>query len=326
MRTVKNSESKKKVQSLNEYIQQRVENKRAMGKNSTADLYQATGNHFLNFRNKKDIAIREITPTLIADFQSYLQAQNLKINTINSYMSCLRAIYNAAFNDRPFPLKIHPFRNIKLKRDITVKKPLAENMIRKIATANFRNDPKLALTADLTLFSFMAYGMPFADMVRLTKKNIQHNRIVYTRHKTGIQIQIEITPGMAHILSKYNSDNREYLFPVMIPSATHNQYKAMLAKHNKALITIGTSLGIHEHLTSYVLRHTWAAEARRLHVDISVISQAMGHTSEKTTRMYLNRLDQSELDQANQAITNPLNQILTKKLKGKGKRNRPSYL
>ena len=135
------------------------------------------------------------------------------------------------------------------------------------------------------------------------------------RHKTGIEIRIEITSGMWQIIRKYESPDNEYLFPVMFTSATYHQYKSMLSTHNKNLKQVGKLLGIHNNLTSYVMRYTWAAEARRLHVDIAVISQALGHTNEKTTRGYFNRLDQPELDHANQKITNPICRILAGKLK-----------
>lgn len=48
-----------------------------------------------------------------------------------------------------------------------------------------------------------------------------------------------------------------------------------------ALKEVGRLLAISDNLTSYTMRYTWASEARRLHVDIAVISQALGHTTEK---------------------------------------------
>lgn len=315
MATTKKNILKKKGLLLYEYTQQRVKAKRLMGKNSTADLYQAAGHHFLMFQGNKDIPICSITSTMVNDFQSYLQAKKLKINTINSYLSSLRAIYNAAYDEKPFKRTIHPFQKLKLKRDMTVKKPLSEQQVQKIATTDFHDCPDLALATDLALFSFMAYGMPFVDMVHLSRKNIQGQAIVYNRHKTGIEIRIEITSGMWQIIRKYESPDNEYLFPVMFTSATYRQYKSMLSTHNKNLKQVGKLLGIHNNLTSYVMRYTWAAEARRLHVDIAVISQALGHTNEKTTRGYFNRLDQPELDHANQKITNPICRILAGKLK-----------
>ena len=54
---------------------------------------------------------------------------------------------------------------------------------------------------------------------------------------------------------------------------------------------------------TYTLRHSWATEALRQNIPVAVISQAMGHTSEKTTRIYLAQLDQSVLNKANAKIT-----------------------
>ena len=53
----------------------------------------------------------------------------------------------------------------------------------------------------------------------------------------------------------------------------------------------------------YISRHSWATEALRQNIPVAVISQAMGHTSEKTTRIYLAQLDQSVLNKANAKIT-----------------------
>lgn len=297
-----------------ECVRERAELKRSMQRDSTADLYLAAGNHFWKFLENKDIPFVEITPTMVCDFQTYLQSKYLKINTINSYLSSLRAVFNAVLNDRSLEIKKHPFRGLKLKRDVTVKKPLLPTMVEKIATANFSDDFSLSLGADMALFSFMAYGMPFIDMACLKESNIQGDEIVYHRHKTGIQISMEITAGMQYIIEKYRSGN-EYIFPIMHSSATYRQYKGMLDAYNDSLKIIGKRLQIHSNLTSYVLRRTWAAEAQRCHTPISVISQALGHTSEKTTRCYLNQLDQSELNIANRTITYSIDHLLTKKVK-----------
>lgn len=61
-------------------------------------------------------------------------------------------------------------------------------------------------------------------------------------------------------------------------------------------------LNLEHPLTSYVARHSWASIARHKGVPLPVISEGMGHSSEKTTRIYLDSLDQSVLDKANQLI------------------------
>ena len=42
--------------------------------------------------------------------------------------------------------------------------------------------------------------------------------------------------------------------------------------------------------------------ARKKGVPLSIISEGMGHTSEKTTRIYLKALNNSEIDRANKSI------------------------
>ena len=58
----------------------------------------------------------------------------------------------------------------------------------------------------------------------------------------------------------------------------------------------------HLHLTTYVPRHAWASIARENGVSLSVISEGMGHTSEKTTRIYLASLSQVVMDEANHKV------------------------
>ena len=55
-------------------------------------------------------------------------------------------------------------------------------------------------------------------------------------------------------------------------------------------------------LTLYVARHSWASAAKRKGVPLSVISEGMGHESEKTTRIYLASLERSVVDKANSML------------------------
>ena len=55
---------------------------------------------------------------------------------------------------------------------------------------------------------------------------------------------------------------------------------------------------------TYVARHTWATLAHENGVAMSVISEGMGHGSEKTTRIYLANLSHQVIDKANRAVIN----------------------
>ena len=53
---------------------------------------------------------------------------------------------------------------------------------------------------------------------------------------------------------------------------------------------------------TYVARHSWAMQAKENSVPVAVISQALGHTSERTTLFYLKELDQNIIDRVNLKI------------------------
>ena len=60
-------------------------------------------------------------------------------------------------------------------------------------------------------------------------------------------------------------------------------------------------------LSSYTSRHSWATAARNHDIPLSVISAGMGHTSEKTTRIYLDSLNNTIIDDANRGILRDFN-------------------
>ena len=71
---------------------------------------------------------------------------------------------------------------------------------------------------------------------------------------------------------------------------------------NNKLKKIGMLLKLSIPLTTYVARHGWASIAKSKNIPISTISEAMGHDSEGTTRIYLASLDASVVDRANSLI------------------------
>ncbi len=60
--------------------------------------------------------------------------------------------------------------------------------------------------------------------------------------------------------------------------------------------------GIQGNLTFYTARHSWATIAHDNHAPISVISEALGHDSERTTQIYLRSIQTAEVDKTNANI------------------------
>ena len=292
------------TQNIFVYMDFQVARKREAGKDSTADLYRVVRNRLYRFWKGASLQWTDITAAMVDDFGSSLRAEGLAVNTVNSYLSSFRALCHTALREGlPGPTS-DPFAGLHLKREETAKRALKIAEVNKVMQADYPAEPSLREALDLFIFSYLACGIPFVDLAYLTKKNIVGGEIVYYRHKTGALIRVGITPAMRLLLRKYGQKGSPYLFPVLSAGKDgYEAYKAALRKYNSLLVIIGERLHLSVKLTSYVARHSWATEALRQNIPVAVISQAMGHTSEKTTRIYLAQLDQSVLNKANAKIT-----------------------
>ena len=293
------------------YLRCRVEAKRSTGRFSSVDLYRAAGRHFRAYLGK-DCSLAKITSIMVDDFKSYLKGKGLRSNTINSYLSSLRAVYNAACRESLVsPLK-HPFAHLRLKREATAKRAVPVQVLERMAEEDWSDSPMLERAVDLSLFSFLAQGMPLVDLMSLRKENIQGNELVYCRRKTGTQIRMLVSSGMRRLMRKYQSDSN-FIFPFLKEERNHQDYKSFLTRHNQALRAVGDRIKLNLRISSYVIRHTWASEALRQDIPVALISQAMGHASEKVTRCYLRLLDVSTLGRANRKVIGRIDDLVVRK-------------
>ena len=161
---------------------------------------------------------------------------------------------------------------------------------------------------DIFMFSFYTRGMSFIDMAYLKKRDLQNGVLSYRRKKTGQQLFIKWERPMQEIIDKYNTDGSPYLLPIIrnMNADERQQYKNAAHLVNNKLKKLGEILGLAVPLTSYVARHAWASIAKSKNVPLGIISEAMGHDSEKTTRIYLASLDTSAIDKANNQILKSL--------------------
>ena len=296
------------------YATRLIEARRRAGRDHTADLYRTTRNQVCCFMHGKDLDLRELTPAWVARFAVSLRAEGLRPNSVRTYLSNLRAIYHQACREglisRP---AVSPFEGQLPRKERGRSRALDEKVLMEIAVFRLEGtDWRGGLTLDLARFSLLACGMPFADLARLTSDNIQGDEIVYRRKKTGRLIRIGITSAIRGLIGKYVTEGSRYLFPILPAGRDvgHEEYKALLRAYNRTLKEIGASLSTPVRLTSYTIRHSWATNAYRKHIPLSVISQALGHTSEQTTRHYLAALDQSEMNRANECVTGEIERLL----------------
>ena len=181
-------------------------------------------------------------------------------------------------------------------------------VIRQIRDLDLTLFPTMDFARDIFMFSFYTRGMSFIDMAYLKKKDLQGGTLSYRRQKTGQQLFVKWEKPMQEIVDKYNTNGTPYLLPIIrdMNADIRRQYKNAAHLVNDKLKKLGEKLGLTVPLTSYVARHGWASIARSRNIPLAIISEAMGHDSEKTTRIYLASLYTTSVDKANSRILKAL--------------------
>ncbi len=298
------------------FFKEQIEHCKLNKQLGTARNYQRTLNSFRTFLKGQDIAFSMITETLVLEYESWLAEHGVVRNSSSFYIRNLRSIYNKAVK-RNLTKQHSPFNNAYTGIDRTRKRAVGEEVIMQLLKMDLGYSKPMALARDLFVFSYCTRGMSFIDISFLKKMDITNGTISYVRRKTGQQLCIRIEPCMERIMRQYASDTADsiYVFPVIStsdPIAAYNQYQVALSYHNRKLKTLGNKLGEHLYLSSYTARHTWATAARDHNVPLSVISEGMGHSSIRTTQIYLSSLANSVIDDANRGLLGRLNNACTK--------------
>lgn len=278
-----------------------------IGKSRMAERYTTVLNSFVRFHGGYDLLCGEIDSKLIVEYESYLKETGICPNSTSFYMRNLRAIYNRAVEEA-LTGQHNPFKHVYTGVDKTVKRAVPLKIIRRIRDADLTLAPTMDYARDLFMFSFYTRGMSFVDMAYLKKKDLQNGILSYRRQKTGQQLFIRWEEPMQEIADKYDTSGTPYLLPIIkdTEADTYRQYRSAAHLVNDKLKKLGDSLGLCIPLTTYVARHAWASIARSKNIPLSTISEAMGHDSEQTTRIYLASLDTSVVDKANSLILKSL--------------------
>lgn len=278
------------------------------GRERTAERYTTVLNSFRRFLAERgDIPLNRIESVLMVEYESQLKAEGICPNSSSFYMRGLRAVYNRAV-EKGLTVQRNPFRHVYTGIDKTVKRAIPLKAVRQIRDQDLRLEPTMDWARDLFMFSFYTRGMSFIDMAYLKKSDLKNGVLSYRRQKTGQRLFIKWEKPMQEIVSRYDTTGTPYLLPVIRDMRTdgRKQYKSAAHRVNRLLKKLGMRLGLAIPLTMYVARHGWASIAKSRNIPVSIISEAMGHDSEKTTLIYLASLDTSTIDKANSLILKAL--------------------
>ncbi len=274
----------------------------------TARRYRTTINSFCRFLGDvSDVSFLEFCPSLLLSYESWLHSHGIGINSSSFYLRNLRAIFNRAVRDG-VATPVRPFERVYTGIAKTVKRALDIDSIRRIQRFPLPEGSSADFARSLFLFSFYTRGMSFVDMAFLRKADIVDGRLTYCRQKTRHCLSILWEAPMQHIVDRFPTADSPYLLPIVSNCDTdvRQQYICVRQRVNRQLRILGERMGLPIPLTMYVARHSWASIAHNCQVPVAVISEALGHTSEHTTRIYLSSFEGAPVDHANHQVLSML--------------------
>lgn len=270
------------------------------GRAGNAIVYK---NALSSFSKYGQLHFAAITPEWLMKYEKNMLKMGRSTNTIGMYLRVLRAVFNRAVSEKLVSADFYPFgrRKYVVPSATGRKIALTEKQKNVLLAANLPEHLREA--RDLWVFSYLSYGINFADMARLRFADIKENVILTGRKKTDNTIrnkraiEIPLLDTTRAIIARWGNRSLapgDYVFPVLRAGLTPKQERAKIQdwtkKVRKGLKEICLLLEL-PHVTTYTARHTFATIALRKGASKEFIQEALGHKSMMTTENYLSGFD-----------------------------------
>ena len=272
-----------------------------------AMIYEA---NFKSFKKHfpSSFTFKDISFNTLKSFEQFLIKEGNSGNTMSLKFRSVRALHYewAKENNLNEPNHIYRRFNIKRLETKTKNRSMSNNDFKKL----FEYIPQTtneSLVLDVYRLSFLFRGGNLQDLCLLTKANIKGDRIVYRRSKTQNEFVVSISNEIQSLLNKYNTGSN-YLLPI-VPINTFNTkipIKRFNRNVNQTLQRICKKIDI-ERITMYSARYFFVNAAMQTGATMQEVSNALGHSSIETTKIYISKLQDEKLDDITNTILDNIN-------------------
>ena len=270
---------------------------REVGRYSTAKSYLDALRSFKCFCGMEEIPYAYIDKERLLLYQAWLSKRGCMRNTVSTYMRRIRHIYNLAVEAGEVSYIPNLFKGVFTGVD----------SLRSLMGTP-RVEPEMRRTQLCFCLMFSFSGMAFVDFAHLRKENVKDGVLSYHRQKSGSFIRVEIPADVRLLLDELavcTDKDSPYLFPFLsgkkTGEAAYAEYNGALLRFNRDLRSLAETCGVGEPVTSYTIRHSFATTLKEQDVPIEMISELLGHTSIKTTQIYLKSFSLERLSAVNRA-------------------------
>ena len=301
-----------KAQTVEEVYKAIIAELKERGSAGNAYAYLNSYNVLKSFNRDKPLhfTFSRIDADYLEKFEEWMRARGNKDTSMSFQMRTLRAVFNRAVKAKAVAKEKNPFgEDYKVSKfdTRTPKRALSKEEVMKIVNADCSAESDLyRLAHDVFVFSYLCGGIAFVDVANLTPANIVDGRLSYKRQKTHGAINIPLSERAMQIVGRYADycERAGYLFPILderlhiTPIQKRNRVHKVCHQVNLELRKLAQNLKISAEVTTYVARHSFATVLKKSGVNIGIISEALGHHSLKTTQIYLDSFENSQIDAA----------------------------
>jgi integrase len=291
---------------ITEFWNMHIDSLRIAGRDGGARVYENSLNGIKTAINL-DLPFSKINYKVILLLEESLFKRGMTINGIGVYMRSFRAICNKAIDVDVIGNDWYPFRKYKIKKAKTTPKVLTIEELRTYFQLDLQPNNKLYPSWQIGKLIFMLRGINLKDLILLSSNNVNGNRIIYKRSKTGKIYSVRLTDEIQTILSSFVSgdtllgvfksydlkDGQQFVLDYI-------QRRKVINKH---LNLIGKLINSSIEISTYVFRYSYANVAKQLGYSKDLIAEALGHEyGNSITGIYLEQFDMEIVDEMNDDI------------------------
>ena len=264
--------------SVVEYMEQKVAGLQAQVAPKTYQDYHFGISQIKQYSTR--VRFCDITSDWLRAYEAYQRQRGRKPNGIFRDFSVLRKFWNLARAEGI--VQHYPFDGFKLPKEETLREFLQPDELDALHAFFFEKGEGLPVGPHKTLGFYL-----FSCYTGLTKDDLQKRldwqwlpgHLVIRRGKTKRTGKLTTIPLIERAKA-------------LIPHVQTHAIKQSKARIGEDLRLIAARAGINKHLTYHTARHTFAINSLMRGVNIKVIQKILGHSTVRTTEVYLRIVDE----------------------------------
>lgn len=307
------AEEDKKPPLLIDFIKEQADMASAVSP-ETASKYMTLVNDFTAFSNGSEILISGFDTITLDKYIAYLRKVPNQESTIKKKLEFIRTILKKAERYRLIDPRDNPFIGFTFRAKSKPGTVLSREEMMRLRRIRLKPGTNQFHARNIFMFQYYCWGSRIGDMLKLRWQDIVDGRVVFEAKKNERKRSIKLKERALAILAIYEpnaTSPQDYVFPFVKRGTDYDyiltNYKRALggptANVNKALRKVVARAGIDKEVSSHDARHTFAWHLYKATRDIYLVSKALGHSSVAITENYLRQLDQGELDEGVDALS-----------------------